>query len=99
MAVASNQDDRSGTSEPLVVGHCRSDVMGCQCWGRGRCNTAMQYVGGIAGVACGPQAVQDDPAVTSASAQLLCPRSATHLRGPAQRGATAFGSLHPGTLA
>jgi hypothetical protein len=97
--MASNQDDRSGTGQPFVVGDRGGHVMGAQCWGRGRCHAPMQHVGPITGPACGAQAAQDDPAVPTALAQLLCPRSPAHLRGLAQRGASAVGSIHPRPLA
>src|SRR2546421_5113099 len=59
----------------------------------------MQYASGIAAVACGGEAAQKHPAVTPTLTELLCPRAPTHLRGVAQRGASALGSVYSRTLA
>src|SRR2546428_11238779 len=51
LAVASNQDDRSGTCQPTVVSYRGSDLMGGQRGRRSRCDRAGQRIGGLTRVA------------------------------------------------
>src|SRR6266478_359792 len=97
LAVASNQDDRSGTCYSTVVSYRSSDLMGDQRGRRSRCDRAGQRIGCLTRVTyC---STQNNPPLPASHAELLCTRPATHLGGFARRALAAGQTLLSRALA